>query len=603
MTMFPSFRLLSLASGARFCGVGLGLGLAVLTALASVLPAPAEAQESVTLNRFRAGEVTEDAFALSRPVLIGHLEFGAQLHVDYSANSLVYERVIDAGRGVERFGTVADQLTANLGLQLGLFDRAVVYLGLPVNLVLDGDEASPLVVSGALPGPAGAGLGDIYLGGRYQILGDLEDLFALAAGLTIYLPTGGGAYRGDNSLAVHPEVFAELRPAGIRVTANLGAYFRDGQTFVGDVEIDHELTYGLGASLPLFGSFSAPREDRLDLHVQLFGATSFSDFFGKSETSIELLGGPKFHHNSGLVAGVAAGRRLNRGFGAPDFRVVGTLGVAFADGDSAPAPEPVAAGPVDSDGDGIDDSSDACPEEAEDMDDLGDEDGCPETDHDEDGVPDSDDTCPSEPEDADGYADEDGCNDEDNDGDGVNDPEDACPMEAGTMADGCPEPDGDGDGVVDRLDNCPEEAGTAENFGCLEAQQVRITDDRLEILDKVYFATGSDRIRPRSYGLLDNVAAVLQAHAEIDNVRVEGHTDNVGRHDANVALSERRATAVMQYLVRKGVAGERLSAQGLGPDQPVGDNETDEGRAQNRRVEFRIIQGERLVEPDPDADE
>lgn len=559
---------------------------------AASLATPALAQDSVTLNRFRAGETTEDAFAISRPITVGHLRFGAQLHVDYAANSLVYERVVDSAPGVPRFGAVSDQVTANLGFQLGLFDRAVVYAGLPVNLLVEGDETSPLVVAGAIPGPRGAGLGDFYLGGRFQLLGDRADIFALAAGLTLYLPTGGGAYRGDNGLSVHPEIFAEVRPGGFRINANVGAYFRDEQTFAGNVEIGHELTYALGASLPVIGSFERPQNDRLDLHVQVFGATSFSDFFGKSETTLEVLGGPKFHHESGLVAGVAAGRRLTRGFGDPDFRVLGTVGFSCFDRPDAVVEAPVAAPPADDDGDGVVNSEDECPNQAEDMDELGDADGCPESDFDEDGIDDEGDACPSEPEDRDGFADEDGCADEDNDSDGVLDAQDACPLEAGNQADGCPEPDSDGDGVADRVDNCPQEAGTAENFGCAEAQQVRITGDRLEILDKVYFGTASDRIRPRSYGLLDNVARVLNAHAEIANVQVEGHTDNTGNHDANVNLSERRAQAVVQYLTRKEVDVSRLSAVGRGPDQPLGDNETEEGRAQNRRVEFRILHPE-----------
>jgi outer membrane protein OmpA-like peptidoglycan-associated protein len=116
-----------------------------------------------------------------------------------------------------------------------------------------------------------------------------------------------------------------------------------------------------------------------------------------------------------------------------------------------------------------------------------------------------------------------------------------------------------------------------------------ITDSSIEILDRVYFKTNKAVIEKRSYPLLDNVAAVIVAHTEVGRVRVEGHTDNRGRPRWNTTLSQSRAESVVDYLVRKGVPRARLEAKGFGPSAPIADNGTEEGRAKNRRVEFKLV--------------
>ena len=256
----------------------------------------------------------------------------------------------------------------------------------------------------------------------------------------------------------------------------------------------------------------------------------------------------------------------------------------FQDEDGCPDP--------DNDNDRILDVDDSCPTDPETYNGFEDEDGCPDADNDGDGVADADDQCRDEPEDVDEHEDADGCPDPDNDGDGLMDGADRCPLEAGPAAnDGCPDTDRDEDGVVDRLDNCPDEPGPAENQGCEERQRVRITEGSLEILDKVYFATNSDRIQRRSFRLLANVAQVLNNHPEIQHVRVEGHTDDRGPDDRNLELSQKRAEAVVAWLVERGeVAAERLEARGFGETQPIESNDTREGRAANRRVEFDIVE-------------
>jgi outer membrane protein OmpA-like peptidoglycan-associated protein len=144
--------------------------------------------------------------------------------------------------------------------------------------------------------------------------------------------------------------------------------------------------------------------------------------------------------------------------------------------------------------------------------------------------------------------------------------------------------------VVDRLDECPDLPGPKENRGCPVKGGARLDGDRITLEENVYFATGRDVIQKRSDPLLDNVATIMKAHPEIGKVRVEGHTDAQGKRAYNVKLSQRRAAAVVKALVKRGVPAARLAAQGLGPDRPVADNATAEGRAKNRRVELRVVE-------------
>jgi outer membrane protein OmpA-like peptidoglycan-associated protein len=246
----------------------------------------------------------------------------------------------------------------------------------------------------------------------------------------------------------------------------------------------------------------------------------------------------------------------------------------------------------DADGDKIPDELDNCPTEAEDFDGFQDDDGCPDLDNDGDGIADADDKCPNEPEDMDGFEDEDGCPDADNDNDGILDADDQCPNDAGTAANnGCPDPDRDGDAVPDRIDNCPDEPGTVENQGCQAKQLVVIGDGQLEILEMVYFKTGSAKLQKRSWALLDQVAAVLIAHPEIKKIRVEGHSDKTGSLKYNMILSKKRADTVVRYLIGRGhVNRSRLEARGYGPKRPLIPNATTkEEEAMNRRVEFHIV--------------
>jgi outer membrane protein OmpA-like peptidoglycan-associated protein len=168
----------------------------------------------------------------------------------------------------------------------------------------------------------------------------------------------------------------------------------------------------------------------------------------------------------------------------------------------------------------------------------------------------------------------------DTDGDGINDDNDKCPTVAGVARyDGCPVPDTDGDGVNDENDKCPTVAGPADNDGCPRVESSFLPQN-------VVFQTGSAVLLPRGRAELDKVVAYLKDKEGFD-LMIEGHTDNTGTDKINNPLSQRRADAVKAYLVSKGIAADRLYTQGFGSSQPVADNATAAGRAQNRRVEIK----------------
>jgi OOP family OmpA-OmpF porin len=306
---------------------------------------------------------------------------------------------------------------------------------------------------------------------------------------------------------------------------------------------------------------------------------------------------------------IPAGERLP--YKGPDWEVTGGLYINFGEIEKVhfystkevvvkqqqrpPAP----LGPrkrLDSDGDGIPDDADRCPDLAEDRDGYEDDDGCPDPDNDKDGVPDGLDKCPNDPEDRDGYEDHDGCPDADNDMDGIPDARDKCPDVAEDRdgfddEDGCPDPDNDKDGVPDARDKCPNNAekvnGYQDDDGCpdeIPAAVKKFTG----VIEGINFKTGSADILPGSYVLLDRAVKVLQDYPDVA-LEISGHTDNRGKPDHNHDLSQRRADAVRMYFVSRGIAAERLQSIGYGQDRPIAGNRTAAGRARNRRTEFRLI--------------
>jgi outer membrane protein OmpA-like peptidoglycan-associated protein len=231
----------------------------------------------------------------------------------------------------------------------------------------------------------------------------------------------------------------------------------------------------------------------------------------------------------------------------------------------------------DTDGDGIIDSNDACPEVAG----LAAFNGCPDTDG--DGVADKDDACP----DVAGLASLKGCPDADKDG--VADKDDKCPNVAGPKENaGCPWPDTDKDGVADKDDKCPEVAGPASNGGCPEVTQEAM--DQLKSQARfIYFNSGKATFKDADVPKrLDAMAALLKNYANSEFL-IEGHTDSDGSDAFNQKLSEDRAAAVKNALLERGISASKIKSVGYGETMPVATNKTTAGKALNRRTEVKLI--------------
>ncbi|BAO54610.1 OmpA family protein [Nonlabens marinus] len=260
-------------------------------------------------------------------------------------------------------------------------------------------------------------------------------------------------------------------------------------------------------------------------------------------------------------------------------------------------------GATDSDGDGIPDNKDECPETPG----LPEFNGCPDSDG--DGIKDSEDECPfvEGPAATNGCPDSDGDtvldkNDEcpevaglvalngcpDSDGDGIADKDDECPNEAGLAKfNGCP--DTDGDGIADKDDKCPNEAGIAELQGCPRPAVPTVKEqEQLNAYARtILFETNKSAIKSQSAETLQDIIDILKKYPDAE-FSIDGHTDSVGSDAYNQELSNERANSVLRYLVNGGIDADRLSAEGFGESKPIATNATAAGRQQNRRTEINL---------------
>ncbi|MFS4469670.1 DUF5723 family protein [Maribacter sp. 2210JD10-5] len=238
--------------------------------------------------------------------------------------------------------------------------------------------------------------------------------------------------------------------------------------------------------------------------------------------------------------------------------------------------------PKDKDGDGIINKEDGCPKVAG----PAENNGCPWGDADNDTVLDNEDKCVNEA----GPVENGGCPWQDTDGDGLLDNEDNCITEAGPVENnGCPWPDSDNDGILDKDDKCPEEIGTVANDGCPEPEVTEEVQKSLnEYARTILFNSGKSSIKDESTAVLVDILKILNEYPNANFV-IEGHTDSIGSVQTNQRLSESRAKAVMDFLVKSGIAANRLSAIGYGESKPIATNMYKDGRQKNRRVEINLV--------------
>ncbi len=586
-----------------------------------------------TLPGFELEHLTFNPSATSGLVLgtgdlMAERQVRASLLVDYQHNPLVL--LEDGGRVG---AVVQSRLTAHVLAAYGITRWLEVGLQVPVVLYQKGDTLTDVAPVSA------AGLGTPWLQARVGLLSqERGQPLDLGIQLGLSFPWGSSkALTRDGTANFNPRVGVGRAFGLLRAGLEVGALLRKGSVLSPDAPaIADEV-----GSLMQLGANLTTTNDGIRGELDVIGWLPFTRTSGSLEVLVGgrapvgpldlfVMGGPGFGRMPGTPAfRVFAGLsfvypRTHCAEGQPyepkncpeldidhdgirngDDQCVTEAGVEALKGcpvrdtdndgvtddhDDCPTVPGLTslAGCPDRDHDGVADAKDRCVDEAGAVDNQ----GCPWGDADHDGVNDHDDACGSVV----GPKENKGCPWPDTDGDGTLDKDDVCPNEVGP-ADrrGCPVKDSDGDTVPDDLDNCPKEKGEPANQGCPKAQKqlVVITREKLVIKEKVFFDTGKATIKEKSFELLTQVARVLAEHPEIQHVVIEGHTDNVGKPDANRVLSQRRAESVRDFLTAKGVAASRLEPKGFGPDRPADVNTTAAGRENNRRVEFVVTTGEK----------
>ncbi|MGC4086987.1 MAG: OmpA family protein [Polyangiaceae bacterium] len=573
-------------------GVFLRLLLCVSAVLAVTLPARAQSGYFY-LDRAQISGAPDDGFMVFRPYVARSMRIYGGAALGYTLNPLRAETITESGTLQNQIeNPVKGQFIMYVNAGMQLMSRVGVSASLPVSLynVTGADPQAQGVGTGGI-GDTNTAAHDLRLDLRVRSFETDDGSVRVGGGFALWLPTGNStAFAGDDQMSGSIFGSAEFDVQGLLLAGHIGPHFRPARSIGGrngSLYMDSELRFAFGAYVPM-------REGRLRVGGELFGTTGLdpdagpgvNTIFGGRNTAIEWMGQARFalDVDPSVYINAGAGTRLSIGYGAPDFRVLVSVGKFIELLDQRPPDKHkrVRVGAIsestrdlDTDGDGYPDAIDKCPTVKEDNKSPEPSDGCPTTDQDNDGILDADDSCPDKPEDKDGIQDE----------------------------DGCPETDADNDQVPDAEDKCPIEPGPrnedAEKNGCPSLTRVSETGE-VQLLQPIEFEVGKAVIKPASYPILDEVLTLMKARGEL-RIGVYGHTDNRGSAALNTRLSTERAAACVKYLVEKGITSGRLESQGFGPAKPLADNATADGRARNRRVQFKFLgQGESVNdEPKP----
>ncbi|MBN2801836.1 MAG: OmpA family protein [Deltaproteobacteria bacterium] len=533
------------------------------------------------------GHITMDG----SPVL-PHLSFSVGLLLDFGFNSWISVEQTGNADTANNFDPynhvmITRMISARFQANFGLFDRLAVGFQLPI-MVPFGEyyELDPESNRTQSYWSNKGTFGDISLHIKASLLRSDWHPIGIAFIAQYFTPSGkseimtgepgSGAFSFKAVIDSEPAIWYRIGlNAGIRLPLGYEAdnylswnetntlLFHNGPTFY----------FGLGQSFNIWPGL-------MDLVLEFYGNQMLKETGNLSYLSLEGLAGVKFYieESSFLMAGYAHGipiAETESGYSVQNMEHRMFLGFCY---------EPsmdirIRDSELDRDGDGIFDKDDACPDDPEDMNGIEDEDGCPEHDMDGDGIKDQVDKCPLVPEDKDGDRDEDGCPEE---------KEYVGSASAGPSATS----DRDMDRIVDIDDSCPDEPetynGMDDEDGCPDQGNVVVTNSSLMILKKVYFEYNSDKIKEISFSILDEVALTINNNPQITGLQIQGHADSRGNDRYNLKLTKRRAAAVEQYLVKKGVDRSKLNSEGYGEYCPVNPDESEAAWEENRRVEFKV---------------
>lgn len=550
---------------AALAALAMGLAASLAAGPASAQGAQGARVGDIAAERFQPAAGPGNLVTVETARVPQEFSYSFGLVIDYARQPLRLRHCLPGpcaspGAMIDRINVVRDLGTAHILAAITPLPRLQIALRLPFQYIAgEGVVTDPTSADygGRQPGGIrGFAMGDPTLEAKVRVFGGVGDPVNLGVAVSASAPVGhataDGLYAGYGSPVVEARAIVDLDLKRFFAAVNAGAAFKTTAE-LGTLELGSELRLGAGAGVRITPAWQ--------LLVEGFGSTNFTTQSGSSAAEID--GAVRFLPAAPIMLTLGGGAGLNQGVGVPAFRAFLGVGV-FLQRKAQGASDP------DMDKDGIPNEEDKCPIEGGDVVRVpGKLYGCPKRDSDGDGVPDHVDACPDQP--------------------GV--------ATADAKDNGCPSNDRDHDGIPNDQDKCPDQAETYNGFqdedGCPDYPPIRaeVRADQIVIInERVNFEFGSDKIAgARSFEALDLVAKVLKDHPEIKRIEVAGHTDNVGPDAMNLDVSRRRAAAVAAYMVSRGVERERLVSNGYGPDSPIAKNDTEAGRAANRRVEFKII--------------
>lgn len=516
--------------------------LAPAFAMLAVLAAPSVASAQATsfyLDRLKIGGAPDDGIGVWRPHMGQKSRLFGQLGLGFGLRPFRVENYVDAVDKApiveqENGAPVASQLITYITAGAEIADRFAIQASFPLAF----QSTNPTInVNAAITRDAidekSVVPMDLRLDARLILFRTESRSFKLGLEGAAFLPTGNKySWGGDTSVSGHVGLGAEVDMKAFFVVLNAGYQFRPAAA-INQFKLNDELTYAVGGFVPL-------ADGKYRVGAQVFGSLGLLDDTSGDVDNVPLEWMAEGRMNFGdeprqVYVGLGAGTRFTAGY-APDFRAVGVVGgwIPLEDWDVKNDKGFRYKIPADSDGDRLADDIDMCPMDKEDRKGSNTDDGCPEmlNDADSDGVPDVEDACPKEP--------------------GPRNPDPA--------KNGCPE-------FIRRM------KGSAQ----------------IEVLQEVQFAFDRADLLPPAFPILNEVVRLLKVNPDIVLVSIEGHTDDLGSHEHNDELSAARARSVMVYLVKRGIAPNRLESKGFGKRKPIADNQTAEGRQKNRRVEFHIV--------------
>ncbi|HOW51434.1 MAG TPA: OmpA family protein [bacterium] len=512
-----------------------------LTLLLLLATAPLRSEEPpINTKSYTPSPFTHGILSTHDGQIMDFLEMNMGLSLMYGHKPLVLEFADSTGTTTRNI--LEHKFEADLSFAIGLWKYIDVALNLPINLYHGGEGLYNAKMHAA-------GIGDMAFYPRVGYTFE-KDKVSIAFIPEVTIPTGRQVDRlmGYATATFVPTFAVSAKLGDFGIATDLFYRLMDKRELA-------DLTAGDEVGFKLAGRYTPITP--LDVEAEFIVRTVATKFFSASNAFfIDGNAGVQYRipEVPGLMVHGGAGWGMTQGYGLPIVRVF--TGLVYnipekveepkPEPQPEPKPEPVAPPPPpapkpeppkDTDGDGLIDTADKCPEAAEDKDGFEDADGCPDPDNDGDTVLDEKDSCPTEEETVNGFMDEDGC-----------------------------------------PDKAPEK----------KLEKIVVTEKEIEIKDQVLFALNKADISSKSFAMLDEIAAVLIANPKI-KLAIEGHTDNLGKPAANKKLSQDRANSVMNYLIKKGVDPDRLTAEGFGQERPIADNATKPGREANRRVEFHIV--------------